>query len=156
VIMLLTPFIGWYVALFLGTDPLAAPTALDRIFVALFWVLVVFQTATRIGALSMGAGSIAAAMRAESWDTLKATPDGAAFAVKAYWAAVLYRLAPMLIVFLIWRIYFTIVLIYNLTSYEGHVFDVFLGGTTPLGGPQFIGADNHLTFPAIALAVVLT
>ncbi|HVO41068.1 MAG TPA: hypothetical protein VMT34_00520 [Aggregatilineales bacterium] len=155
VVLLLTPLIGWYVAVLTGTDPLAAPTVLDRAFMAMFWVLVLIQLGVRIATLATGSGLISASMRAESWETLKATPDGAALAVKTHWAAVLYRVAPTLIFLMVWRLYFAGVLVANLTSYEGHVFDVFLGGTVPLGSPQFLGADNHLTLPAVALAVVL-
>jgi hypothetical protein len=154
-VLLIAPFVGWYLMLYLGVDPMSAPTVLDRVFVALFWLLVVFQTGVRIVALTSGAGVVSSAMRAESWDTVKATPDGAAFAVKTYWASVMYRIAPALILMIIWRLYFTIVLIYNLTSYEGQVFSVFLGGTVPLGTPQFIGPDNHLTSTAVIIAIVL-
>src|SRR5258707_6583820 len=128
--------LGWEVSTAFGTVPLDTANGLDKVFLVLYWPLVVVQVLTRLFALGSTSGVIAAEVEHGTWDTLKITTSGAGLAMRTRWAAVFYRLRWLLAILVLTRLLFVVVALYDLTSFQGRYLDLLLSGTTPFGLPE--------------------
>lgn len=127
---------GLQIATNFGRTPLDSASPLDRLFLVVYWPLVVLQLLIRLFALGSTSGVIAGEMQRGTWDTLKVTTGGAVLAMKTRWAAVFYRVRTLLIIILVARIAFVVIALINLTSFQGRYLDLLLSGTTPFGLPD--------------------
>jgi hypothetical protein len=128
--------LGWQIATSFGTAPLDAINPLDNIFLVLYWPLVIAQVLLRLYALGSTSGVISSEVQHGTWDTLKVTSDGAILTMKARWAAVFYRLQVVMALILLGRLFFVVVALINLTSFQGRYLDLLLSGTVPFGPPN--------------------
>ncbi|HLY26120.1 MAG TPA: hypothetical protein VKQ72_07260 [Aggregatilineales bacterium] len=129
-------FVGWEIATNFGATPFDASNTPDKIYLVLFWPLVLIQLITRLAALGSTSGVVAAEVARGTWDTLKVTTEGAVLTMKSRWAAIFYRLRLLLLILLLARVVFVVVALYDLTAFQGHYLDLLLSGTTPFGQPD--------------------
>src|SRR5579859_226129 len=129
-------FVGWEIATNFGATPFDASNTPDKIYLVLFWPLVMIQLLTRLVALASSSGVVASEVARGTWDTLKVTTEGAQLTMKSRWAAIFYRLRVLLAILLIARIVFVLITLYDLTAFQGHYLDLLLSGTTPFGQPD--------------------
>jgi hypothetical protein len=125
--------LGWEVATGFGNAPLDTANNQDKVFLILYWPLVVVQLLTRLFALGSTSGVIKAEVEHGTWDTLKNTTSGAGLAMRTRWAAVFYRLRWFLFILVGLRLLFVLIALYDLTSFQGRYLDLLLSGTTPFG-----------------------
>src|SRR5512143_3135394 len=72
-LLVLILFLGWQIATDLGRTSLTAPSFIDKIYLILFWPLVLVQLVMRIFALGSGSNVIPSETQHGTWDTLKVT-----------------------------------------------------------------------------------
>ncbi len=156
------PIGGWLVATRFGTQPVEVDNRFDAIYRSLYWALVVLQVLLRISAVNGTIGVIAAEERQQTWDTLKITTEGALLTMKARWAAVFYRLLPILIILMLARALFILIALYDLTTFQGKYIDILLGGTVPLGEPHLskdlaesVGVTSGVIIAALGMTAAL-
>lgn len=129
-------FVGWQIATRGGTTPLEeTSSALDQIFVVLYFPLIGLMTVIRIMALSANINTISTEAARGTWDTLKITTGGAKLLMKTRWAAVFYQLGWWLAIVVVARLFFIGVALVNLTQFQGRHLDLLMSGTTPFGTP---------------------
>ncbi len=147
---------GWLIATNFGRAPLATPNPLDGVYQVFYWPLVILQLLMRVFALSTTVGMIAFEIRHGTWDTLKITTDGAMLTMRARWAIAFYRVWLLLLVLVIARVFFIIVALVNLSTFQGRYLDLLLSGTIPLGQPGFASADVMAFMGTLILALMMT
>lgn len=114
---------------FLQTD--SGQNLTERLIVIVFWPTLVLQVLMQIVALSLTVNVVAEHKRRQTWDNLRATEGGAALAFRTHWAAVFYRLRPMLAVILLVRIILIFGILYDLTAFQGRYIDLLINGVIP-------------------------
>lgn len=147
--------LGWEISTGFGSAAPDTTSALDKIFLILYWPLVVIQVMVRIFAFGSSLGVVNAEVERGTWDTLKVTTDGAGLAMKTRWAAVFYRLQWLLLVLLLTRLVFVAIALYDLTSFQGSYLDLLLSGTTPFGLPE-VSKDTTTLAGILITAVMMT
>ncbi len=146
--------LGWQIATDLGRTSLSAPSFIDKIFLILFWPLVLLQIVMRLFALGSGSNVIPSETQHGTWDTLKVTTDGAVLAMKTRWAAVFYRLRILLVVLLVTRILFIIGALVDLASFQGRYLDLLLSGTKPFGSPN-VPSDVSVVLGILTMSMMM-
>jgi hypothetical protein len=114
---------------FLQTD--SGQNLTERLIAIVFWPTLVLQVLMQIVALSLTVNVVAEHKRRQTWDNLRATEGGAALAFRTHWAAVFYRLRPMLAVILLVRIILIFGILYDLTAFQGRYIDLLINGVIP-------------------------
>src|SRR5260221_2313113 len=87
------------------------PNIFNRIFLILYWPLVIIQVPLRLVAFGSTVGVVSAEMERGTWDTLKITTDGAKLTIKTRWAVVFYRLRLALLLILLSRLYLIVAML---------------------------------------------
>jgi hypothetical protein len=147
--------VGYQIATDFGRTPLDTANSLDGLFLILFWPLVVLQLLMRIAAIGSTSGVISGEVQHGTWDTLKITTNGAVLTMKTRWAAVFYRLLPLLVIIVLLRVIFIIFALINLTSFQGHYIDLLLSGTMPFGQPE-VAKDTSVIIGIVITAMMMT
>lgn len=102
--------------------------ALNRI---VFIPLLIVQVLMRIMAVTLTSNTVSNEMRRQHWDSLRSTPFGAELTMRARWAAVFYRLRGLLGIVLLARVILLIVMLRDLTAYNGRHLDLLTMSVTP-------------------------
>jgi hypothetical protein len=152
-LLLLVP--GYQIATDVGRSTLDAANLIGKLFLVLYWPLVLLQIITRIFAISSTSGVIASEVQHGTWDTLKVTTDGAQLTLKTRWAAVFYRLRWLLILLVAARVVFIIGALIDLTSFQGRYLDLLLSGTTPFGPPN-VSNELSVVLGIVTTAIMMT
>jgi hypothetical protein len=155
VFAILMLYFGWQVANGFGVNPIDTPNPLDRIFLVLYWPLTIMQLLMRMTALSSTVSIILSESQRGTWDTLKITTDGAPLLMKTRWAAVFYRLWFFLTILMLARVFFIVVALIDLSSFQGRYLDLLLSGTTPFGPPH-VSTDTSVILGIITVAMMMT
>jgi hypothetical protein len=109
----------------------AGANPLEALQNTLYWPTVVLQLLLIAASFSLTIGKVSHETRRQNWDNFRATPDGADLTLRARWAAVFYRLRPLLTVVLIVRIVLLAGLLWDLTAFQGRYLDLLISGITP-------------------------
>ncbi len=147
--------LGWQIATSFGTVPLDTINPLDKVFLVLYWPLVIAQVIMRLYALGSTSGVISSEVQHGTWDTLKITSDGALLTMKTRWAVVFYRLQLILGILLLARLFFVAVALINLTSFQGRYLDLLLSGTVPFGPPN-VSNDAAAIIGILIMSMMIT
>jgi hypothetical protein len=138
-------FFGYSVATQFGTRPLDEITnfsdngfggllsILDRVYLILFWPLVLIQIGMRLGAFAATTGTITQESSRGTWETLKLTTDGAGLALRTRWFSVFYQLRYLLFLVVALRVFFVIVALADFVTFNGQYINLALTGSVPLG-----------------------
>lgn len=86
---------------------------------ALYFPLVFVQVLTSIVALSYGVASVGKSRSQNTWDALRTTESGTAFALRARWIAILYRLRLPILIIMLARLILIIGMLRDLGAYNG-------------------------------------
>src|SRR5258708_13742737 len=129
-------FAGWEIATNFGATPFDASNTPDKIYLVLFWPLVMIQLLTRLAALGSTSGVVATEVARGTWDTLKVTTEGAVLTMKSRWAAIFYRLRVLLLILVLARVVFVLIALFDFTAFQGHYLDLLLSATTPFCPPD--------------------
>jgi hypothetical protein len=148
---------GYSVATQFGTRPLdevtnfssnaldAILSNLDRVFLIMYWPLVLIQIGMRLGAFAATTGTITQETTRGTWETLKLTTNGAGLALRTRWASVFYQLRYLLFLVVALRVFFLIVALLEFSTFNGNYINLALTGSIPLG--------NDPTSTTIALSL---
>ncbi len=129
--------LGYEIATGFGTAPLDETlNPLGKVFLVLYWPLVILQIGIRLVAIGSTTGIVNTESLRGTWDTLKITTDGAGLTMRTRWAAVFYRLRFVLILLVAARVFFIIVALLDFASFQGRYLDLMVTGTVPLGQPE--------------------
>jgi hypothetical protein len=112
-----------------------------------FWPTLAVQILMRIGAITMTSNTVTEEIRRQTWDNLRATESGAALALRARWAAVFYRLRPILTIVVLVRVVLIAGILYDLTAFQGRYLDLLINGVVP---------DTSPAIAALLLAFLMT
>ncbi|MGQ9889169.1 MAG: hypothetical protein ACUVSX_11865 [Aggregatilineales bacterium] len=118
----------------IATDFLRQPAGLsltESVAAALYWPLLTAALALGVAVIFMTGGSIAAARRRQTWDSLRATAGGAELALRAQWVLVFYRLRGPLGVVLLLRALLVGGMLFDLTAFQGRYLDLLISGVAP-------------------------
>lgn len=85
----------------------------------LYFPLVLMQVLTSIVALAYGVASVNKARSQNTWDALRTTENGTAFALRARWIAILYRLRLPILMIMLARIILIIGMLRDVGAYDG-------------------------------------
>jgi hypothetical protein len=96
-----------------------------------FYPLVLLHLLGGLVAFSLTAGTVGEEQRAQTWDTLRTTPDGAALVLRSRWVSVFYRLAPVLTGVVLVRALLVMATLWDLTAFRGQYLDLLMGGIIP-------------------------
>lgn len=96
-----------------------------------YWPLLVVQLVAGFIAFTLTANVVGDEVRRRHWDSLRSTPDGVALSLRARWAAIFYRLRPLLAAILIVRVVLILLIFYDLTGFQGRYLDLLMNGITP-------------------------
>ena len=129
----------------LQDDPGINPA--DAIWRILLFPALFVQAITVIAAFSLGVEAISDERRRQTWDNLRATPQGAALALRTRWVAVFYRLRGPLLVIISTRLLLVGVVMYQLTSHRGAYLDILTANITP---------ETSLALGVVLLAALIT
>jgi hypothetical protein len=139
-------WIGYAIATgFFQDVPGQSPT--ESAMAIAFWPTLALQVILQIGALTMTVNTVSEQKRRQTWDNLRATPDGAGLALRTRWATVYYRLRALLGLVLVIRIGLIIGILYDLTAFQGQYIDLLVNNITP---------DVSPIIAALLLAFVMT
>jgi hypothetical protein len=97
----------------------------------MYYPLVAATVLMELLALAMTTNSVALERQKGTWDSLQITLTGAETSVRTRWALVFYRLRWVLLVVVIGRIGFVLLLLNDLTDFEGRAIDVRIIGISP-------------------------
>ncbi len=122
--------VGYLIATNLLAHP-AGQTLSETVSAVVFFPLIALQIITSIVALTSTSTVVADAMRRQSWDSLRATEEGAAYALRARWVAVFYRLRGLVGVIIAVRVVLIALLLFDLTAFQGRYLDLLINGITP-------------------------
>lgn len=149
---LLSLLIGGSALLYAATAGNAASAAnlTGRFWESIYYPIVVLQVITMILALALGAAAVGGERSRKTWDHLRVTEFGAAVALRARWAGILYRLRALILAILLLRLILIGGILYDLTAFGG-LYAQMLGAqaTPPL--PEW-----RLDLLLIALAVAVS
>lgn len=135
--LILLLLLGYQIATSFGAAPLDETlNPLGKVFLILYWPLVIVQVGLRLVAIGSTTGIIPAETARGTWDTLKITTDGAGLTMRTRWAAVFYQLRFLLILLVAARVFFIIVALIDFASFQGRYLDLLISGTVPLGQPE--------------------
>ena len=129
----------------LQDDPGINPA--DAIWRILLFPTLFVQTLTVIAAFSLGVEAISDERRRQTWDNLRATPQGATLALRTRWVAVFYRVRSGLLLVIATRLLLVGVVMYQLTSHRGAYLDILTANITP---------ETSLALGVILLATMIT
>lgn len=118
----------------IATDFLRQPAGLsltESAAAVLYWPLLAAALALHVTAIAITGGSIAAARRRQTWDSLRATAGGAELALRAQWALVFYRLRGPLGAVLLLRALLVSGVLFDLTAFQGRHLDLLISGIVP-------------------------
>ena len=93
--------------------------------------LLLLQIVLGIAALSTTIGAVGEIDRKQQWDSLRVTPSGADLTLRTRWAAVFYRMRPLLAVILIGRVLLIVGILWDLTAFQGQYLDLLISGIVP-------------------------
>lgn len=113
----------------------------------LFVPLLVAQLLLRVFAVLLTSSTVAEQIRRQNWDSLRATPSGAELMLRARWALVFYRLRGLLGVVFVARFGLLLLMLYDLTAFQGRYLDLLISGITP---------DVSLVTAVLLLAFMMT
>ncbi len=97
----------------------------------LFIPLLIAQLLLRIFAVLLTSSTVTEQIRRQNWDSLRATPSGAELTLRARWALVFYRLRGLLGAVLVARVGLLLLMLYDLTAFQGRYLDLLISGITP-------------------------
>ena len=137
---------GYVVATNLLTQP-AGQNLTESALAVIYWPLLLIQLAMRVVAFVMTGGVISEEKRRQTWDSVRATEDGAALTLRTRWAALFYRLRLPLIVVTVIRALLVLGILYDLTAFQGRYLDLLINGIVP---------DVALPIAAVLLAFFMT
>lgn len=147
VVLLIALGAGGYL---LATDLMRQPAGqnpTESLLAVLYWPLLIVQVAMSAGTLVLTGGTISEEQRRQTWDSLRATADGAALVIRTRWAAVFYRLRALLLLLIAARALLIAGILYDLMGFQGRYLDLLLNGITP---------DLPLAVAAMLLAFLMT
>ncbi len=136
---------GYSVATQFGTRPLDEITNfsnntfesilsnMDRVFLILYWPLVLIQIGMRMGAFAATTGTITQETTRGTWETLKLTTNGAGLALRTRWMSVFYQLRFLLFLVVSLRVFYVLVALADFGTFNGNYINLALTGTIPLG-----------------------
>ncbi|MEL6403276.1 MAG: hypothetical protein AAFR81_02840 [Chloroflexota bacterium] len=110
--------------------PLQIPYSVE-IWQILLYPLLGIQLVMRIAGVSMGVGAVSDERQRQTWDNLRATERGAELGVRSRWVAVFYRLRGLLLTVTIGRIILLGALLYEATSAQGAIIDLWTASALP-------------------------
>ncbi len=137
---------GYLIATNLLTQP-AGQNPTEAVLAVVYWPLLLIQLAMRVVAFVMTGGVVSEEKRRQTWDSLRATEDGAALTLRTRWAAVFYRLRLPMIVVTVLRVLLIVGILYDLTAFQGRYLDLLINGIVP---------DVALPIAALLLAFFMT
>lgn len=117
------------------------------LFSVLYFPLLVLQFFTLTLAILVASTAISTEQQRGTWEDFKITSHGAELVMRARWAAVLYQLRVPLVVLTITRVIFAVLMLVDVTQYEGYHLDMYLYGITP---------DMPLEVAILLLAALMT
>lgn len=138
--------VGYFAATGLLTQP-AGTNPVEMINNVLYLPTLGLQLAVSIGALLLTIGAVAREERRNTWDNLRATPAGAELALRVRWASVFYRLRPLIAVIMLVRVTLILLLLWDLTAFQGRYIDLLISGITP---------QMDVTVAVLLLALLMT
>lgn len=146
-LILLIAFMGAAVAagavIASGTTENESPTVNE----ILYWPLVAGQILAMILAITFTTNAVAVERQKQTWDSLKLSLHGVGLTLRARWAAVFYRLGWLLFAITIGRIAYLVILLDDITGFQGRALDLRISGITP---------DVSLDVTVIVLALSMT
>ncbi len=117
----------------------------------------ILQIIVILATYSLTSGAIGEAVRRQQWDSLRATAGGAELALRTRWAAVFYRLRPLLIAITLIRLVLVAGILWDLTAFQGEYLDLLISGIVPqLSIPITPDLDLGLAVAILLLAFMLT
>ncbi|MCL4247329.1 MAG: hypothetical protein KJ065_04165 [Anaerolineae bacterium] len=122
--------LGYIIATELLARPLS-PNLTESINRVLYAPLLVLQILLGITALSISIGAIGEIIRRQQWDTLRVTEDGAGLTLRTRWAAVFYRVRPLLAIIVGLRLLLILGILWDLTAFQGQYLDLLISGIVP-------------------------
>lgn len=103
----------------------------SRVFDVLYFPLTIAQFAAQVFALQLMANVVAGERARGRWEEIKITSHGAEMLVRAHWAALLYRLLPVIALLMLPRLVFAARMLADVAREQGYYLDFYLSGTTP-------------------------
>ncbi|MBZ0279957.1 MAG: hypothetical protein K8L97_04400 [Anaerolineae bacterium] len=104
-----------------------------------FWPTLALQVIMQVAALTLTVNTVSEQKRRQTWDSLRATQDGAGLTLRARWVTVYYRLLPLLVVTVVIRVGLIIGILIDLTAFQGRYIDLLLNNVVPEVSP-IVGA----------------
>jgi hypothetical protein len=109
----------------------AGENIVEIVTAVLYYPLLMIQLLLRIAAFTLTVGVITEQKRLGNWDNLRATEHGAELALRARWVSVFYRLRGLFGVVIGLRGILIVLVLYELTFFQGRHLDLFIVGITP-------------------------
>jgi hypothetical protein len=147
--------VGVIVATQLTQQPLS-PNISESLSRILYAPVMILQLVLIISALSLTTGAIGEAIRKQQWDSVRVTEGGAGIALRTRWASIFYRLRPLLLLVLLARLALIIVLLWDLTAFQGEYLDLLTAGITPNLSLMVGDIDLGLPISVLLLSMMLT
>jgi hypothetical protein len=119
----------------------------EQMLAVVFWPMLVAQVGMRIATILLTGGVISEEKRRQTWDNLRATEAGAELTLRTRWAAVFYRMRPVLAILLGVRVILIIGILVDLTAFQGRYLDLLINGVSP---------EISLPVAAVLLAFFMT
>lgn len=116
----------------------------------LYWPLIAGQTLAMVLAIFMTTNAVSVERQKQTWDSLKLSLVGVSLTLRARWAAVFFRLAPLLLVITIGRAIYLGVLIDDILEFQGRALDLRISGITPA-----VSLDVTLIIMALSMTAFL-
>lgn len=116
----------------------------------LYWPLIAGQTLAMVLAIFMTANAVSVERQKQTWDSLKLSLVGVSLTLRARWAAVFYRLAPLLLIITVGRAIYIGVLLDDITEFQGRALDLRISGITPA-----VSLDVTLIIMALSMTALL-
>lgn len=159
VLIILALFVG----AFFATD--GGATALngawyDKVYPVLYWPTTIVFLFCRIFALTTTLSTVEDETKRGTWDTLKVTSNGANLLLRTRWAAVFVRIWIVLTIITLARLFFSVVAVLQVGTFQGGLLDLLLSGTVPFGdlyinnGIQGAGTPPGAAIFSVALLAV--
>lgn len=119
----------------------------EQVLAVVFWPMLVVQVGMQIATILLTGGVISEEKRRQTWDNLRATESGAELALRTRWAAVFYRMRPILAILIGLRVILIIGILVDLTAFQGRYLDLLINGVSP---------EISLPIAAVLLAFFMT
>jgi hypothetical protein len=127
-------WVGYIIATQFFRSP-AGQNLTESLMAIVFWPTVALQIVMQVGALALTVNTVSEQKRRQTWDNLRATEGGTVLAFRTHWAAVFYRLRPLLALILVVRVVLIAGILYDLTAFGGRYIDLLINGVTPSVSP---------------------